>query len=107
MAVVLEGSRKREDYCFQHDIQFESAVAYKQHKKWCDVFLVTKNLCTFSDSNGLMCALEFKHVASLVLHVYQDHHWYLCVHCRKRFESIGELEMHSHITRNVHESKEI
>lgn len=104
MLVDLEGPHKCENYCFQHDIQFKSASAYMFHIKWCECFLEVKNLCTFSDPSGLMCAQEFKHVSSLIAHGIKYHRIYLCAFCKRKFGSVKELEAHIHVTAGfVHE----
>lgn len=106
MLVDLEGSHKRENYCFQHEVQFESAGAYEFHVKWCESFLEVKNLCTVSDSNGLMCAQEFKHITSLVAHIMKNHRMYLCVFCKRKFNSVREIEEHTHSSNGyIHEGR--
>lgn len=106
MLVVLEGSHSRENYCYQHDIQFGSVSAYKLHVEWCERFLEVPNLCTYISESGLMCGQEFHHVSSLITHSVKCHSVYLCVHCKKRFTNIGDLEQHAHDTVRAHESRE-
>lgn len=106
MLVILEGLQGRENYCYQHDIQFNSDSAYKSHVEWCDRFLEVRNLCTYIDENGVMCAQEFQQVSSLVVHGLECHGVYLCVHCKKKFTKASDLETHSHETIQAQESRE-
>lgn len=105
MLVVLEVLYGRENYCYQHDIQFGSVSAYKSHVEWCERFLEVRNLCTHVNEHGLMCAQEFQHVSALIAHSLMCHNLYLCVHCKTKFSSISELENHSHDTVHAHESR--
>lgn len=105
MAVILRSADDHEYQCLQHNLVFKDPKAFKFHDQWCDKFVSARNLCTYSDSTGLMCAKEFKHVASLILHSYREHRQMLCVHCKGKFKSIKELERHRHTTKNAHERK--
>lgn len=105
MLVILEAKETREYHCYQHDIQFQSEAAYTSHVEWCETFLEAKNLCTYVYESGYMCAEEFRHVASLLAHSIEDHGVYLCVHCKKKFTSAADLELHDHTTVQAHESR--
>lgn len=105
MLVFLESLPRRENYCFQHNIQFDNESMYKSHVEWCERFLEVRNLCSHIDENGLMCAREFQHVASLLAHSLQSHNSYLCVHCKDKFSTIEDLENHSHDTTHAYESR--
>lgn len=105
LRVVLEAPSQRENYCYQHDIQFASGPAYRSHVEWCERFLEVPNLCTYVGKDGFMCGLEFKHVATLLFHCLSKHGLYLCVHCKTKFKDQSDLEAHSHVTKQAHESK--
>lgn len=106
MHVILEPLLKQENYCYQHEIQFDSVSSYKFHVEWCEKFLEVPNLCTCVNTNGLMCGEEFKHVASLIFHSFAHHGVYLCVHCKGKFGDVDALKLHEHTTKHAQESKE-
>lgn len=63
-------------------------------------------MCTVCDSDGLMCAQEFKHITSLIAHGMKNHRVYLCAFCRRKLNSVRELEEHTHPSSGfIHEGR--
>lgn len=104
--MILEAPSTIPNFCYQHGVQFENESAYKHHVEWCERFLEVPNLCTHINKDGYMCAKEFQHVASLLFHSFYFHNVYLCVHCKRKFTQLDDLERHSHDTIQALESKE-
>lgn len=86
-----------DDYCWYHEIQFESVKNYTEHcEKECKEMLKNSNVCTFVKENGSCCRKKYNHISTLILHYKSEHKKYACAKCYKIFERKDDLEQHEH-----------
>lgn len=87
-----------QNYCYQHNIQFDNEMLYDEHKVDCDDLLSIENLCTQHLVNGAMCGEHFGNTTSLLEHIRQAHYVFVCLECDYQCTDRRQLSYHDHIT---------
>lgn len=84
----------RENYCYAHNIIFDSPELYEEHQLTCVSQYEQPRLCKQHDDNGSMCGLVCKDLEKLRVHALEDHNVHICVVCDA--QSISPLVGHHH-----------
>lgn len=91
----------RSQYCFMHNIKFETSALHDQHKVECEDQLGQLNVCKQYSENGSMCGKSFKSFMALYDHSHQVHKVIICEFCDAQSKYIGVMNQHYHKAKNI------
>lgn len=83
--------------CWQHDLNFVTEEQLRWHQQFeCESMLHTRNVCLYQQGDGKCCRAFFTHTSTLAYHYMITHRQFACTRCYGTFNSVSELEQHSH-----------
>lgn len=87
---------EKENYCFQHNIQFENSLLFTQHNLKCSQSLERANVCTQFANDGTMCGKFFVQTKELCQHAEESHGVFLCEICDYQTNHSQRMSAHHH-----------
>lgn len=83
------------NYCFNHNIEFETEELYIRHQAICDELLRSKRfVCMQYAEDGSMCGDQFGLLGNLFIHAKEVHKVILCLKCDEQSTSQVEMDRH-------------